>query len=184
MTDADPGNMPNALFYTFSTVAQTLGGGFGFLVAVVMFQIQTLNQIILQLVAKLDLDCWHEKERERFDRLIVNQDWGELLKYWHLIEPSPRRSIPEKDRPIVWLAEKVNARLNRVRQYLLWSLIPTAVTIGLCFLLLPFTYDLVALGHYARRSSVALVVVLAMVCLGCFARVVPGLASNVAPYRD
>ena len=33
----------NALFYTFSTIAQTLAGAFGFLVAVVLYRMQSIT---------------------------------------------------------------------------------------------------------------------------------------------
>src|SRR6266540_2082231 len=65
-------------FYTYSTIAQTLAGAFGFLVAVVLYLLQGINTHIsncaMTLVANSPAD------RHRLRRLHSSGRWDEMIR--------------------------------------------------------------------------------------------------------
>lgn len=65
-------------FYTYSTIAQTLAGAFGFLVAVVLFLIQGINQHISHCAAALVANS--PADRNRLRQLQSGSRWDELIR--------------------------------------------------------------------------------------------------------
>ena len=74
--------MPNVdfavYFYTYSTIAQTLAGAFGFLVAVVLYLIQGINRHISNCAATLVANS--PADRNRLRQLHDGSRWDEMIR--------------------------------------------------------------------------------------------------------
>src|SRR5579863_9735817 len=75
--------MPEAVdisvyFYTYSTIAQTLAGAFGFLVAVVLYLIQGINVHISNCAAALVANS--PADRNRLRQLQSGGRWDEMIQ--------------------------------------------------------------------------------------------------------
>jgi hypothetical protein len=64
-------------FYTYSTIAQTLAGAFGFLVAVVLYLIQGINTHISSCAATLVANS--SADRNRLRQLQSGGKWDEMI---------------------------------------------------------------------------------------------------------
>lgn len=65
-------------FYTYSTIAQTLAGAFGFLVAVVLFLIQGISSHISNCAAALVTNS--PADRNRLRQLQSSGRWDEMIR--------------------------------------------------------------------------------------------------------
>ncbi|MBI3866508.1 MAG: hypothetical protein HY290_31895 [Planctomycetia bacterium] len=65
-------------FYTYSTIAQTLAGAFGFLVAVVLYLIQGINARIGDCAATLAANS--PADRNELRRLLSGARWDEMIR--------------------------------------------------------------------------------------------------------
>jgi hypothetical protein len=65
-------------FYTYSTIAQTLAGAFGFLVAVVLYLIQGINRHISNCAATLVANS--PADRNRLRQLHDGSRWDEMIR--------------------------------------------------------------------------------------------------------
>jgi hypothetical protein len=64
-------------FYTYSTIAQTLAGAFGFLVAAVVFRIQAISTRVAELAEHVIRNSPADPQRLRQIRVAAN--WAELI---------------------------------------------------------------------------------------------------------
>jgi hypothetical protein len=105
--------MDTACYYTFSTICQTLAGAFGFLVAVVIFRVQTIEG----------------------SQSIVFENSYSVIKHDSLPTPAKEKLLDAAGRVI----ERNQADLGRIKVGLRWSLYWTGGTIIGCLALLPTT---------------------------------------------
>jgi hypothetical protein len=68
----------NVYFYTYSTIAQTLAGAFGFLVAVVLFLIQGISSHISTCAGTLVANS--PADRNRLRQLLGGGRWDEMIR--------------------------------------------------------------------------------------------------------
>jgi len=131
----------SVFYYTYSTIAQTLAGAFGFLVAVVLYRIQTLTARMqqklsssvtaMQVAATIPMDDAERRSKE--------------------IEAAGR--IPQEE----------EARIDRARRGLVCSLRYTSGTIIASLVALPLTPVIAGrLGICVDRVLVVLVIALAI----------------------
>ena len=69
----------NAFYYTYSTICQTLAGAFGFLVAVVLYQIQSVTagfEVMLNEAGKQRI--WPDENKWLGSRAI--HDWDKVAR--------------------------------------------------------------------------------------------------------
>ena len=137
--------MDTTCYYTFSTIAQTLAGAFGFLVAVVLFQIQGLLSNINKGFHAV-LDHWEFSQDE-----LSAMNKGARLGKWAEIEGCLRAATklkPEFELPIERKRLHLTIRsdllenlvaLRAVKSSLERSLHLTGATIALSVILLAFT---------------------------------------------
>ena len=107
-------------YYTYSTIAQTLAGAFGFLVAAVVFRIQTISSRVTSfaeaVIARSPADA------QRLRRIRIEEDWEQLISL-HAGENqlNPQLSPAENElldlqfqklRHGVWLLRRVRTVLN------------------------------------------------------------------------
>ncbi|MCY2968724.1 MAG: hypothetical protein NT069_34715 [Planctomycetota bacterium] len=64
-------------FYTYSTIAQTLAGAFGFLVAAVVFRIQAISARVAELAEQVIQHSPADPQRLR--QIRVDGNWAELI---------------------------------------------------------------------------------------------------------
>src|SRR5271155_5426894 len=76
--------MENALLYTFSTIAQALGGAFGFLSAFVLYRFQSLNRAMekdaIPLRGMLD-ELDGPGAHDRFEVVLAKSQFSEIVAW-------------------------------------------------------------------------------------------------------
>ena len=72
-------DLSNTCYYTFSTIAQTLAGAFGFLVAVVLYRIQSLEQLIPNIAETIQEDLLDQNRDIR--NSCLRREWEALLSH-------------------------------------------------------------------------------------------------------
>ena len=68
----------SVFYYTYSTVAQTLAGAFGFLVAVVLYQMQNLRKTIEDEFKKPEISVDWDVGSNEWDQARLEKDWSPL----------------------------------------------------------------------------------------------------------
>jgi hypothetical protein len=107
-------------FYTYSTIAQTLAGAFGFLVAAVVFRIQAISARVSDFAGAVIARSPADPQRLR--QIRVEGNWGELISlHAGQNQLNPRLSAEENElmdlqfqqiRHGVRLLERIQAALN------------------------------------------------------------------------
>lgn len=145
----------SVFYYTYSTIAQTLASGFGFLVAVALYQIQQING---RLEARVDpmakLIQFNDsviRNRARFGEWPHALEAAKEYRTQQDVDPQRRRCAEEE----IAAFEADMARLEKVRSKLSLSMIATGVTIGVCLVFMPLTNGWLFLSD-ARVASVPL----------------------------
>jgi hypothetical protein len=73
--------MQNALLYTFSTIAQSLGGAFALIAAFVLYRFESLDKVVSQNASQLRaiLSSHQENNMQWFDTLLAQWSLAELM---------------------------------------------------------------------------------------------------------
>ena len=123
----------NALYYTFSTVAQTLGGAIALLGAFVFYRLQGLNSSISHIVTQQILQHDFGQTRPKLDELNAQGKHDDFLKEVRLSSASVG---PEHLRtPIARLDELVAAKSSLLASFRLsLNLTVTATALSVTFL--------------------------------------------------
>jgi len=137
------GTMDYSLFYyTYSTIAQTLAGAFGFLIAAVLYQRQALSSRLSSvaelLESKPDLASI---EKDRLRNLKIREEWVEYLRIARELRFGPRgtRSGETEIEELFERFQEDVDKLSSISKRFQWSLVFTGVTITACFILMPLT---------------------------------------------
>ena len=146
----------NALYYTLSTIAQTLAGAVAVLVAVVLFNLTRVDDSLNSGRSTFQSDADWKLVRERGPKAL-----GDKLR-------AADRRVAER----AYRAWHVRPRLRR-------ALGLTVADISLCFVTLPFSRPLSC--SYAAGVVVFVAVFLGIVCLGLYWQL---LASLMNPQPD
>lgn len=159
--------MDTALYYTFSTIAQTLAGALAVLVAFALFRVARLDEAITR----------------GQDELLRYSQWPmrwEALRIGGLeaLEKDLGAPVTEPHLRIAYREASIAAGLRpRVLGALRIALGATVVDIGLCFIALPFTPILVRRPGLAGTTA-GLAVALGLLCLVLYWRLI---ATMVKP---
>lgn len=86
--------MENALFYTFSTIAQTLGGAIALLGAFVLYRLQSISNE-LEDAGISAMQPYLPQHSEPLQKLLVEGKYRELYNYLQQITPQ----VPPTDQP-------------------------------------------------------------------------------------
>jgi len=160
----------NALYYTFSTIAQTLAGALAVLVAFVLFRLRDLDK-------KIDLG--NERLRALGEpyleaRITLRKHGMAALK--KLLEGKVTfHPEAEEDCRVAYGASKTRTTVTRL---LYVSLLMTALDIAACFVALPATSALICSG-WALRSIVTLVG-LGIICLLLYVWLIVAMVKRAA----
>ena len=120
--------MSNALYYTFSTIAQTLAGAMALLAAFLLYRLQTLNQSIEKDAERISIALapYHGRAHE----MLRGREYNELLKAAEYIPQGQARPEAESARLSTLLRTKQNLlRRFKIALYLTASLITLSIAV-------------------------------------------------------
>ncbi|MBN1916972.1 MAG: hypothetical protein JW889_03600 [Verrucomicrobia bacterium] len=159
------------LCWTFSTIAQTLAGGFGILAVLVVFRLQSAENQIVD----------HARILPYFLRPAETQEWlnrlrdGELSAFldWFGKE-SPRKNISRQDNETVVSSATIISYLGSVTKKSLMrlkvSLCLTAASIGGCLILLSLS-NVLAASSVVSVVALSVTTLLAIICLLAYVQI-------------
>ena len=117
--------MDSALYYTFSTIAQTLAAAVALLAAFVLYRLQTLNSEIEERSDRV-LQHYGGDDRRVLEKLHVGGRFDEVLSYSKRMEPKGTATeVVDRARPR--LAELLGIKRGMLR----WFRLSLVLTLGL-----------------------------------------------------
>ena len=128
---------PNVFFYTFSTVAQALAGAFGFLAAIVLYQLQSLNTQLRDMATRL-MDDPLRFNIEPYRTLFINNRWDMFLSHLER-EADPAHPTPTfKNLNFLDLGamRHVQGQVHSIRRWFIVSMFSTVGCISFCLIFL------------------------------------------------
>jgi hypothetical protein len=156
-----------ALYYTFSTIAQTLAGALAVLVAFTLFGLAKLDEAIRKGQAEL---LRYSQWPKRWEALRAGGLKG--------LEDDVGTAVTQLDLRIAYHEASVSAGLRPgVLHALRIALAATVVDIGLCFIALPFTPNLASLPSLAWSTAGA-TITLGIVCLWLYWRLIAAMVDR------
>jgi hypothetical protein len=168
--------METALYYTLSTIAQTLAGTLAILVAVALFKLSSLGRVIeagQEEMRARNVDpaqAWPVLSAGGFDALA---HYLETELHWSGIrQHSPLRTASEKAHTAYQDWGRINGRLYA-------TLGATVTDMGLCFVALPFT-PRIACSRLAVWAVLVVAVGLGIACLGLYVRLIAAMVRRPA----
>jgi len=155
-------SMDTALYYTLSTIAQTLAGALAVLVAVVVFRLAALDKTldagrdVLRGLPGIPYEETWPVLRDRgypaLEALLASPPFNV-----HIGSTGGRECANAHDAYKTW---------GRITWRLAAALVATAITIALCFVALPYTPSVASSGNACRVLIPA--VALGIICLGLY----------------
>ena len=165
-------------FYTYSTIAQTLAGAFGFLVAVVLYLIQGINVHIGNCAQALVANS--PADRNRLRQLQSGGRWDEMIR---LHAEAGQKNVALTSETNRYTDEQFQemrrevARLGTIRRELGRSMLMTGIVIIASIIAMPLTAFFFAPKHPAAVLLLTVTIVAAMFCIRGYLR----LMVNVFP---
>jgi hypothetical protein len=165
-----------ALYYTLSTIAQTLAGALAILVAVVLFRLATL------------------KGESEAARTFLQQRGINMHRGWPVLRDTGPEAFaahvegeqrygdmrPDHD---LWrsavVAHGAYAQWGRINRGLIVTLTATVTDMALCFIALPFVPRIVWWGP-ATGAVLIVTVGLGIICLGLYVRLIAAMVRRPA----
>jgi len=159
--------LDNTLYYTFSTIAQTLAGALGLVVALIVIRVGAFNKLL------------HDHSRDLYRALSdVPSDGGELRSYYYrgdkpaffkLIYDKYKPSITPEQMEVLREAKDMQRRKDALTSATAWALYPSVATIFLCFVALATVHWLKTKPCYAY-IGLSLITGGAVYCLLAYVR--------------
>ncbi len=128
---------PSVYYYSYSTLAQSLAGAFGFLAAVVVYRLQALNTQMERTIAGFMGDP-HTFNMEPFRTLFAYQRWALFVQHVKRDQDSSNRNPIFKNLNFIDLGamNHTNDQILSIRRWFLIAMIMTVTAISLCLLAL------------------------------------------------
>lgn len=168
--------METALYYTLSTIAQTLAGALAILVAVVLFRLSALKQTI-------------DESREVFAMRNIDVSLGWPILLAQGLEPflthlETTQSVGKVGPSTEIARAAVSAHRayrdwGRINQRLYVTLSATVTDMGLCFIALPFT-PRIACSQSATWAVLGTAIGLGITCLGLYVWLIAAMVRRTA----
>ena len=159
--------LDNTLYYTFSTIAQTLAGALGLVVALIVIGVGAFNTLL------------HVHARELYRALSeVPSDGSELRSYHYrgdkpaffkLIGDKYKPSLAPEQMEVLREAKDMQRRKDALTSATLWALYPSVATIFLCFVALP-TVHCLKTKPYCAYITLSVISGGAVYCLWAYVR--------------
>lgn len=158
--------MDTVLYYTLSTISQTLAGGFGFLVAVVLYRLQTISSSLPELANHSLSGGSRGQEVAEASKAATLGNWSRFIEIVKSMEFSdiPAGFAPERS---FELLQRSLATLASIKKDLRMSLLATYVTIANSLVLLAAT-PIIASTYWLSVPCLVFMVVSALICLATF----------------
>ena len=143
--------MENSILYTFSTIAQALGGAFALLSAFVLFRFQALDLSMFNASSGLK-SIWSEsKDLESFELMRGLSIWAQLNKA--IDAQVAKRSAGDAHYPpfeVVLAVARLHAGQNKYT-YLIWvfgiSVVLTFLVMAGSVAVIPYAHEIAATGN-------------------------------------
>ncbi len=162
--------MDDAMYYTLSTISQTLAGALAVLVAFVVLRVQQCDTALA------------EGEHLFFSHVLPKPDaWAVYLEKGFDQMPAEfvlPKSIDPRTQVYCEAARVARSTRRQIIQRLRVSLGLTIPTIGLCIVALPFTPRLASVACLTV-SVLGISVLLSLGCLGAYAWLILSIATHV-----
>lgn len=146
-----------AIYYTFSTIAQTLAGALAVLVAFTVFRLAKLDETIR--TGKTELTRYSDWPR-RWEALRVGGLKG--------LEDDLGTRVDLPQRTVYHEAFVAVGQRPRMLRALGWALTATVSDIALCFIALPLTPLMASQSALVRGAAVSIPVAGGIICLGLY----------------
>jgi hypothetical protein len=158
-------------FYTYSTIAQTLAGAFGFLVAVVLYLIQGINTHISTCAASLVANS--PADRNRLRQLQSGSRWDEMI-HLHASAGQQNPALSSEtnrvtDEQFQEMRRQVG-RLAGVRRELGRAMYMTGIVIIASIVAMPLTGFFFAPTSPLAMTLLTVTIVAAMFCIRTYFR--------------
>jgi hypothetical protein len=156
-------------FYTYSTIAQTLAGAFGFLVAVILYMLQGINAHISNCATTLVANS--PADRNRLRRLHSSGRWDEMIRlHVESGERNPELTL-EMNKNMAeqfYEMQHESVRLSRVRKDLSVAMYMTGVVILAAIVGMPLTAFFLAATSIAAMLLLTITCTAAMFCIRAY----------------
>ena len=167
-------------YYTYSTIAQTLAGAFGFLIAVVLYQRQAINSRLPSIAESLEsMRDLAPIEKERLRHLRIREEWAKYLASARQLGFSPIPGFRSKETEIEELFKRFQEdvdKLSSISKWFQWSLRFTGITITACFMLMPLTNKSMIANPYLAGFFLIVTVAVAIANLVMYCLLVKSVA--------
>ena len=151
---------------TYSTLASTLAGAFGFLVAVVLYVMQGINMHIGNCAEALVVGS--PADRHRLKQLRSSGKWDEIIQlHAHAGQQSPDLAADENRRMDEQFQEmrRAMARLVVLRGELSYAMYMTGFVILASIINMPLTVFFLPPTHPLAAAMLTLTIICAMFCI-------------------
>jgi len=164
--------MEQAIYYTLSTIAQTLAGALAVLVAFVLFRMADLQRALAAGAATLRRqEAYYPQSWEMLAREGV-----EAVRQFFV----GKATLTPPDLEAMGAAHDAMLTLNFLRPLLRGTVYLTAFDIGFCFLALPFT-PWIACSRIATWSILPLAVGVGVICIALFVSLILVVVNRTVP---
>jgi len=158
--------MENSILYTFSTIAQALGGAFALLSAFVLFRFQSLDASMLNASVGLRSIWKTAADLETYDTLRGLSVWSSLNKA--IDAQIARMTATHQEPSFEVMATKTRLRAGQsLRLFLTWSF---WLAVSLTFVVMTGSVAIIPYAHeIAEKQSVKVIHTLNLAGVGAFA---------------
>jgi hypothetical protein len=167
LADTAPGSDANVYYYSYSTIAQTLAGAFGFLAAIVLYRLQALSGQ-LENIARTLIGDPKTFNVEPFRTLMAYHRWNLFVENVKRDQDSSNRNPVFKNLNFLDLGamDNANQQILSIRRWFMISIVMTVTCISLCLIAL-------FLMRWTETQSVAFLatmLLLGLLSLAAYAR--------------
>ena len=166
-------------FYTYGTIAQTLAGAFGFLVAVVLFLIQGINAHISHCAAALVSHSLADRNRLR--QLQSGSRWDELIRlHAEAGQQNPALTADENrftEDQFQEMRREV-LRLTNIRRELSRSMFMTGLVILTSIIAMPLTAFFFSPKDPVAVSLLTMTIIASMFCIRAYLKLMVNVFSQ------
>jgi hypothetical protein len=173
----------STLYYTFSTIPQTLGGGAAILVAVVLYRLAEIDRTIDSATDYLET-VWHGYPLRQVWRALESQGWRGVERVVRRLDAGPTVGPAEQN-----ACRRAYRAMQTRKQivFLLYSALGfTVIDILVCVTSIPVTPNLLRSPADASQVVVG-TIVLTSICLGFYARLIWTMVQpvgSISPHRS
>jgi hypothetical protein len=154
---------PTVYYYSYSTLAQSLAGAFGFLAAVVLYRLQSLNGQ-LQVIASQLIGDPRTFNLEPFRTLFAYHRWVQFVRQVHLDQESRAPVFKDLNFMDLGAMDHASKQILMIRRWFLISMIMTVAGIASSLV------SLFLMGWMQSVAVLAVLLLLGLLSLAAYTR--------------